>query len=337
MRHAASGKSRIEAIDIARGAALLAMAVYHFGWDLEFFGYMEPGTTVTGAWRIFARSIATSFLFLVGVSLFLAHAQSIRWPGFGKRLAMIVAAAAAISLATWIVFPSGFIFFGILHHIAVASLLGLAFLSLPAWAVLLMAAGVVAAPHFLSAPAFDHPALWWLGLSTFRPPSNDYVPLFPWFGAVLAGIAAARAGRDSGVLARLSLLQSGGWSRPVTFAGRHSLAFYLLHQPILIGCVWLLAQMWPPAVLPADARFTQACVRQCEAAREEAFCAAYCGCFVDVLDGEGRLEAVMSARPDRETESRLSEIASECTMRADAGTAAPQREGTNGQAGGTAE
>ncbi len=68
MRHRAAGKSRIEAIDIARGAALVAMAVYHFGWDLEFFGYMDAGTTVTGGWRLFARSIATSFLFLVGVS-----------------------------------------------------------------------------------------------------------------------------------------------------------------------------------------------------------------------------------------------------------------------------
>ncbi|TIU92214.1 MAG: DUF1624 domain-containing protein, partial [Mesorhizobium sp.] len=29
---------RIIAIDVARGVALLAMASYHFTWDLEFFG-----------------------------------------------------------------------------------------------------------------------------------------------------------------------------------------------------------------------------------------------------------------------------------------------------------
>lgn len=29
---------RILAFDVARGIALLAMASYHFTWDLEFFG-----------------------------------------------------------------------------------------------------------------------------------------------------------------------------------------------------------------------------------------------------------------------------------------------------------
>jgi uncharacterized membrane protein len=41
---------RIVAIDIARGAALLAMASYHFTWDLEFFGYADAGLTAFGPW-----------------------------------------------------------------------------------------------------------------------------------------------------------------------------------------------------------------------------------------------------------------------------------------------
>ena len=142
-------RPRIELVDLARGTALAAMAVYHFTWDLEFFSYVDAGTTAIGGWKVFARCIASSFLFLVGVSLFLAHGDGVRWPGFGRRLAMIGGAAAAISLATWIAVPKTFIFFGILHQIALASLLGLPFLRLP-WAVnLLAAAGVVAAPHFL--------------------------------------------------------------------------------------------------------------------------------------------------------------------------------------------
>ena len=40
------------------------MAVYHFTWDLEFFGYAEPGMTAVGGWKMFARCIASSFLFL---------------------------------------------------------------------------------------------------------------------------------------------------------------------------------------------------------------------------------------------------------------------------------
>jgi uncharacterized membrane protein len=228
---------RIEAIDAARGIALLAMVSYHFTWDLEFFGYVTPGLTAFGGWKIYARCIASSFLFLVGFSLMLAHGNGIRWNGFGKRLAMIVAAAAAITIATWFATPGSFIFFGILHHIALASLLGLAFLRFPAWALAVAAILVAMAPQFLRMPIFDHPGLWWLGLSTISPRSNDYVPLFPWFAAVLAGMAAARFARDFGLLARLGGELPQPALRPLVKIGQHSLAFYLIHQPVLIACL----------------------------------------------------------------------------------------------------
>ena len=227
--------NRIEALDLARGFALAAMAVYHFAWDLEFFGYAPPGMTALGGWKLFARCIASSFLFLVGVSLFLAHAQRIRWPGFLRRLAMVAGAAAAISVATYFAVPGAFIFFGILHQIALASLLGLAFLRLPALLTLAVAAAVIAAPTFLRSTFFDQPAWWWVGLSTVRHRSNDYVPLFPWFGAVLIGIAAARIASAAGLIDRLADVRFGRWSAPFGFFGRHSLAFYLIHQPVLIG------------------------------------------------------------------------------------------------------
>ncbi|TIY10607.1 MAG: DUF1624 domain-containing protein, partial [Mesorhizobium sp.] len=166
---------RIIAIDVARGVALLAMASYHFTWDLEFFGYTDPGLTAFGWWKFYARCIASTFLFLVGVSLFLAHGKQIRWNGFWKRFAMVAGAALAISAATRLATPDSFIFFGILHEIALASLLGLAFLRLPALLTLVVAAFVITAPLYLRSEIFDHPALWWVGLSATNPRSNDYV------------------------------------------------------------------------------------------------------------------------------------------------------------------
>ena len=124
------------------------MAIYHFTWDLEFFGYLEPGLTAHGGWKLFARCIASSFLFLVGVSLFLAHGRGIRWRGFLIRFAMVAGAALAISVVTYFAVPGAFIFFGILHEIALASLLGLAFLRLPALVTLIVAAAVIAAPFY---------------------------------------------------------------------------------------------------------------------------------------------------------------------------------------------
>ena len=308
---------RIEAIDIARGGALVAMAVYHFTWDLEFFGYTEPGLTAVGGWKLFARCIASSFLFLVGVGLFLAHRQGIRWRGFFRRLAMIAGAAAAISLATYIAVPGGFIFFGILHEIALASLLGLAFLRLPATFVLLAAALVIAAPHFLRSELFDHPVWWWTGLSTFRPHSNDYVPVFPWFGAVLIGVAVAKRGFRSGLADRLTGRTFGAWSRPLILAGRHSLAFYLIHQPVLIACLWLFSQAVPPQQETMQVRFLQSCQRSCEETRDTEFCTRYCVCMIDGLEQGGELDRIMSGDVGAAQRLRVEDLAGICTAATD--------------------
>jgi uncharacterized membrane protein len=308
---------RIEAIDLARGLALVAMAVYHFSWDLEFFGYADPGMTTSGGWRIFARSIASSFLFLVGVSLYLAHANGIRWNGFGRRLAMVAGAAALISAATYLAMPATFIYFGILHHIAVASLLGLVFLRLPWPATLMAAVLVIAAPFWLTSQAFDTPLAWWTGLAVNRPPSNDYVPLLPWFGAVLLGIAAARLVHRIGLLDRLPRPGGGVVPRTLIWAGRHSLAVYLVHQPVLIALVWLASQIAPPPAIPRDIGFTRGCEAQCGERRDADFCSVYCVCVLDTLEAEGRFDEVYDGRPSSATSARLREIVDACSVEAD--------------------
>ncbi|MEP9388539.1 DUF1624 domain-containing protein [Mesorhizobium sp. KR9-304] len=308
---------RIDAIDIARGAALVAMAIYHFAWDLEFFGYAPASMTAVGGWKLFARCIASSFLFLVGVSLYLGHAKGIRWRGYWRRLAMVAGAALAISVVTYIAVPSGFIFFGILHQIALASVLGLAFLRLPAVVTLIAAAAVIAAPHYLRSGLFDDPWWWWTGLSENRPRSNDYVPIFPWFGAVLAGIAAAKIAQRTGLLAKLSTLRAPRWSLPLAFGGRHSLAVYLIHQPVLIGCIWLFAQVFPPQQETREVRFIQSCERACNEQRDTAFCARYCVCMLGTLERENAIEGVFAGEQSAELRGRVEDIAGRCTVDTD--------------------
>lgn len=308
---------RIAAIDVARGLALLAMASYHFTWDLGFFGYTDPSLTAFGGWKIYARCIATTFLFLVGVSLVLAHGEGIRWRGFGKRLAMVVAAALAITGATLVATPDSFIFFGILHQIALASVLGLLFLKLPGPLTALIAALVVAAPFYLRAPLFDHPALWWVGLSTEPPRSNDYVPLFPWFGAVLAGMAATQLASATGLLTRLRQWSAGKFARPFIFIGRHSLAFYLIHQPVLIAGVWLIAQLVPAPVQTRQQGFLNSCQASCQESREAAFCTGYCACMLDALAEDGTLDRLYGADQTPELKAHVGELAGACTAKTD--------------------
>jgi uncharacterized membrane protein len=308
---------RIEAIDVARGLALVAMATYHFSWDLEFFGYLDPGTTAHGALRIYARCIASSFLVLVGVSLFLAHGNGIRWRPFLVRFAMVAGAALAISVVTWIAVPAAFIFFGILHQIALASLLGLAFLRLPAAVTLIAAAIVIATPWFARSELLDHPSFWWTGLSSVDPRSNDFVPVFPWFGAVLAGIALARLASASGLAAWLAKRRLP-YTGALQFFGRHSLAFYLIHQPILIGSVWAFAQLFPPAKETPEVNFRNACEAQCVNLRDEEFCTRYCVCVLDEVERLGVTAQVFADDQSATLRAQLRGIAGQCTQQTDA-------------------
>src|SRR5918997_3927305 len=258
---AAASAARLPWIDAARGAAILAMIVYHFSWDLHFFGYIAADVTGDLAWRAFARSIAGTFLALVGVSLVLATRHGLDRGRFLRRLAVISAAAAAVTVATWFAMPDSYVFFGILHAIAVSSVLGLPFVRAPIPLVVATGVFCFVAPALLSGPAFEAPPLLWLGLATYVPRSNDYVPVFPWFGIVLAGIG----------LGRLMPIVRPGWlqllahpaPRQLVWAGRHSLVISLLPQPILIGLVYLAAQISPPDLLDLQASFLESCSVAC--------------------------------------------------------------------------
>jgi len=207
------------------------MVVFHAGRDLEFFGLMPPGTTLSGNWYILARVVAGSFFFFSGLSLVFAHADGIRWRAFWRRMAVIGAAALTISTVTYAAMPSKFIYFGILHSIAACSLAGLMFLAVPPILTLILAAGILAI--HLASPHPLQGAIWsFTGLSTDVRPTLDLLPIVPWVSALLFGVAVAKIWnpvprRASGLIEHL------GWP------GRHSLSIYLLHQPILLGVIWL--------------------------------------------------------------------------------------------------
>ncbi len=239
----APAAARIPAVDLARSAALLGMAVFHFAFDLELFGHIAPGTTRTAPWALFARLVAGSFLALAGLSLVLAHGQGIRWRGFLRRLGLVAGAALVITIATRVAIPHAFISFGILHSIAAASLIGLAFLRAPLWLILAAAAAAFVLPDLARAPAFDPRWLAWTGLAASPPPSFDFVPVLPWLAAFLLGMAAGKAGAAAGLWDRLRDPAPGPVLHALGWPGRHSLAVYLVHQPVLIGLLWLASRL----------------------------------------------------------------------------------------------
>lgn len=315
----ASRVPRIVLIDTLRGVALIAMATYHFTWDLEFFGYLDPGTATQGFFKIYARLIASSFLFLAGVSLVLAHTPQIRWQSFAKRLGIVAGAALAISVATFVAFPGEWIYFGILHNIALSSLIGLAFLRLPpaltaavaAMIAVLMLVDYVAMPGTLDSALFDTRWLAWMGFAEAPPRSNDYVPLFPWVAALLAGVAATKFLMTRNVLPRIAKVQTR--QNLLSKAGQHSLLIYLVHQPILIALVYLFSLVHPAP--PPDVRkgYILSCERGCIESADANICRAFCTCTADRLIAQNLMTPMQSGVITPQ-DDRIQMIAQECAI-----------------------
>lgn len=231
---------RLLLLDIARTIALLGMIVFHFFKDLEVFGLIAPGTTLNGGWAIFARAIAGSFLFLSGVSLVLAHARGFRGKAWLRRVFLISGTACLVTVATYAVFPSQFVFYGILHALAVASVVGVPFLFAPVWVPLIGAALILIASEAVGRAVFASPWMAWTGLGMEVRASLDFIPIVPWMAPFLLGVALARIAdpkRFEPTWPRWFPAQAVAWP------GRHGLAVYLLHQPVLLAIVWAWATM----------------------------------------------------------------------------------------------
>jgi uncharacterized membrane protein len=305
---------RIAAIDVARGASLVGMVVYHLTWDLANFGFVSASVPFTPAMRVFSHAVASAFLALVGVSLALAHPHGLRWRAFGRRFALVTGAALLVTLASLFIVRDEPILFGILHCIAVASLIAAPFVGAPAWAALAAGALALAAPLALASDSFNSPALIWLGLGTVAPASLDWRPLLPWAGVVLVGLALARAS-----LSRLAGSALALWrptailGRILDFAGRRSLAIYLAHQPILFAALFALANLTGLAARQERETYLAACRPACvERGGELAACAKACACVADRARAAGLSLGVALGQGGEDERRRLKSLVDAC-------------------------
>ena len=131
------------------------------------------------------------------------------------------------------------ILFGILHCIAVASLIAALFVAAPPWAALVV--GASASRRRSLTPARRSTRRRWSGSGSepTAPATLDWRPLLPWAGVVLIGLGLAQAAAPRLADWRWTAWRPRRWpGRAAAFAGRHSLVIYLVHQPILFGLLW---------------------------------------------------------------------------------------------------
>jgi uncharacterized membrane protein len=229
--------TRIRAIDAMRGTAICLMIVYHAAFDLNWFHIINADFNHDRFWLASRDLIVSSFLLLVGVSLVLAHRAGNSPRQFWRRIALVGACALLVTVGSYVTFPKTFITFGILHCIVVSSILGWPLVRFPRTALIVGIALIVVGAT-IGVPLFDRGWLNWVGLMTYRPATEDYVPLLPWFGVVLVGISLGwwLLERRKQALQRISCA-SPRW---LTWLGRHSLLVYMVHQPIMVGVLRVL-------------------------------------------------------------------------------------------------
>jgi uncharacterized membrane protein len=312
-RDAAHGTARRNAgLDGTRGGAFLLMVVYHAAWDADYLGLLDLDLDAPW-WRVLRWVILALFLGLVGISLDLAAARGLTGRSVLRRLAVVGGAAALVTIASAIAFPQGLITFGVLHCIAVAGLLALPFLRLPT-AVVAAAGFVVLALGTLHHPAFDSPWLNWLGFASRQPSARDYVPLVPWFGIVLLGLAL---GRQLGARLSVSAPPSHGTGRALATTGRNSLVLYLVHQPVIYGSLLALTMALghSPARTTDFARaFLESCRQSCLAGGVGAdACTARCDCVLSAVRRNFDWRDLQSATPTAEQRARLDALAQSCS------------------------
>lgn len=226
--------NRIVSIDVLRSFAIVLMVVFHFIYDLRFFGYVDWNIPDGAGWGTFRHIILISFFICLGASLHLSYRNGIDWKKFSKRLTQILVSALAISLVSLVIVPNNYIYFGVLHFIAVASVVCIMFANKPRAS---MTIGLfIIATYNIGAVSEKWPFTYILDhLPVY---SNDYVGLFPWLGVVFVGIWSASLSfvKNDPLLN----LKKHIW---IVFPGKHSLVIYLVHQPVLFAIFGLIAYL----------------------------------------------------------------------------------------------
>ncbi|RPE70721.1 putative membrane protein [Tibeticola sediminis] len=237
--------TRFEIVDALRGAAVVWMTVYHFCFDLRHFGYLQSDFYRDPFWTLQRTVIVSLFLWTAGLSQAIAWHQGQGWARFWRRWAQVAGCALLVSAGSYLMFPRSFIWFGVLHGLAV--MLVIARLSAPVGRWLWPLGALAIATPFIAQAVhstlgygpfpwiFDERWLAWLGWVSRKPITEDYVPVFPWLGVMLWGVAAGQwlmRARPQWLQVRVPAP-----ARPLVTLGRWSLTWYMLHQPVLIGAL----------------------------------------------------------------------------------------------------
>lgn len=226
--------SRVALLDTWRGVTVLVMVGWHLAWDLGMFGVFPQYLMMRQPALGIRYYIICSFVLLSGISCRYSRSNA-------RRGMQTLACALVVSLVTALAGDP--VVFGVLHLLGCCmlfyALIGERFEKLPP-----LPAAAVCFALFLILHKICYGIrvnitwLWMFGFRTREFYSSDYYPIFPWLFLFLVGAVVGGWIRSS----------DGAWKHragvaPLNWVGRHALWIYMVHQPVLLGCVWLFTRL----------------------------------------------------------------------------------------------
>jgi len=222
---------RIDGLDIFRGFAIFCMVLYHFTYDLNYFSIISIDMNHTFSILFIRYSIMSMFLVSVGMSLALAHKNAIKWSAIRKRILQLGGASLLVTIATYVVFPNNWVYFGILHFVLLASLITLPLLKFPKVTLVLSLVIVLGSATQL---LHLHGLYGFLKIPLSLPiHSEDLVPLFPWLAVLLLGTLIVHYDYHQKIFKHKVFNINLSINKILKKMGQNSLIIYLIHQPIL--------------------------------------------------------------------------------------------------------
>lgn len=227
-------RQRYIELDLLRTVAILGMIAYHTAYDLQMF-YGWNIDVFSSTWKIIQLATASLFLLLVGVTSSFSNRHPL------QRFLRIGSAALLVSVVTYVIDSETYVRFGVLHLISVAAIL----IPIIIWScgraigtslsqsivILMVSITLIAASPWIASFHSNTYLLLPIGITYSGFMTVDYFPLIPWFGIILIGNVLG--------------LHWTQWMHKVehslfSWPGKHSLLLYLIHQPIIMGILWML-------------------------------------------------------------------------------------------------
>ncbi len=239
---------RICLFDEIRGFAVILMVIYHTLFSMVFIFDSEKLYPLMMKIMPYEPLIPILFISICGIVCSFSRSNL-------KRGIRIFILAIVVTVVTYVFMPEMTIYFGILHFLGIALmiyvltekltdkinkmygmivsvLLFVVFYNIPQRYIGILPYPYIRVPDGL----YQYYWLSFIGFPSADFTSGDYFPLIPYIFLFFSGVFLGKTIKGK----ELPSFFYQSYLPPLDFIGRHALVIYLLHQPLIIGILYMI-------------------------------------------------------------------------------------------------